>query len=330
MEYVMLLLYFFWTRTKNAFFSRSRVQHARYQSLRLKTGEGIFHKQGFTLIELMIGVGISGVLLAAVYGIFISQHRSWVNQNQISDTQQNARIAMEFLSRDIRLAGFGMPETAVNGFSDAITPANNVTNGTDEITFTSAYRQISTLAAAAAREDTSVTLQNSTDADKFDTGAKRYVYLDGISERDNYEITNIAGAQLTVTPSLRRDYNANAPVFLVKAVTYQVDFTDPDHSLLVRDENTGLGAQLIAMDIEDLQFAYQDVDGNWYNSPPVLEDILAVRITLIARTSREGREWDRADIGVRPAIEDHPVAAARDGYRRRCLATVVEVRNMGL
>jgi len=278
----------------------------------------------------MIVLGISGVLLAAVYGIFVSQHRSWINQNQISDAQQNARIAMEFLSRDIRMAAFGMPEIAVNGFSDAITPANDVTNGTDEITVISAYRQISTSAAAAAREDTTVTLQSSADAAKFDTGTKRYLYLDGISVRDNYEITNIAGAQLTVTPSLRRDYNANAPVFLVKAITYQVDFTAPDHPRLLRDENAGIGPQVVAQDIEDLQFAYQDADGNWFDSPPVLEDIVAVRVSLIARTSREGREWDRADIGVRPAIEDHAAAGTRDGYRRRSLSTLVEVHNMGL
>jgi hypothetical protein len=33
---------------------------------------------------------------------------------------------------------------------------------------------------------------------------------------------------------------------------------------------------------------------------------------------------------VRPAVEDRTAAGTRDGYRRRRLCSVVEVRNMGL
>ena len=305
-----------------------RPRSLEFQSYKLrKAFLSLLNKQGVTLIELMVTVVISVIILAAVYTIFTSQHRSWVIRAQISEMQKNARTAMQFLAKDIRMAGFGMPETAVNGFSDPINPANNVTNGTDEITVVSAYRQVSTLSANASRGASSITLQSSADAAKFNTTTRRYLYLDGISEDDNYEVTSISGPQLTLTPNLTRDYSANCPVFLVKAITYRVDFTDPDHPSLIRDENTGDRALLIAQDIEDLQLAYQDVSGNWYNNPPSVDDILAVRINIIARTAREDPKW--AGNGIRPAIEDHSVGNP-DGYRRRILTTVVEVRNMGL
>lgn len=286
--------------------------------------------EGFSLIELMVVLALSGVLMAAVYSSFTSQQRSWNLQRQVTDMQQSGRTAMEFLAKEIRMAGFGMPQAAVNGFAEAINPANNATNGTDGITIVSAYRQISTTTSDALTDATAITLQDAAHADRFDTGARRYLYLDGISQRDNYEVTGILGSNLTVTPSLQRDYTANSPVFLVKAVTYGIDFTGPAHPCLVRNENTGSADRLIASDIEDMQFAYRDVDGNWHDDPPAVEDVRAIRITVVARTSLQDSEWERAGTGVRPAAEDHGAAGTRDGYRRRIFTTEVDVRNMGL
>jgi hypothetical protein len=225
------------------------------------------------------------------------------------------------------MAGFGAPATEVNGFENEITVANNINNGTDEITIIAAYDQVSTLSVNALKGNNTITLQSSTDANNFNTGAKKYLCLEGISQDDNYEVIDITGNQLTVSPDLTRNYSSNCPVFLVKAITYCIDFTDPNHPCLRRDENTGGGAQQLAENIEDLQLAYQDKDGNWFDNPPVAGDIRAVRINILARTSREDPNWR---LGIRPAIEDHAGAEERDGYRRRLLTTVVKVRNMGL
>ncbi len=65
------------------------------------------HSSGFTMIELLIAMAVGLVLLAAVYSVFLVQNKELRNQEQITEMQQNARMAMEMISRDLMMAGFG-------------------------------------------------------------------------------------------------------------------------------------------------------------------------------------------------------------------------------
>ncbi len=61
---------------------------------------------GFTLLELMIAMALSGVVAAGVYVAFSSQQRTQIDQQLTADLQQNARAALYILQREIRMAGF--------------------------------------------------------------------------------------------------------------------------------------------------------------------------------------------------------------------------------
>lgn len=98
-----------------------------------------FLPKGFTLIELMIAMAAGLVLLAAVYSVFLVQNKELRNQEQITEMQQNARMAMEMMSRDLMMAGYGarssLPKCA------GTTPATNACVGiraanADSISFT--------------------------------------------------------------------------------------------------------------------------------------------------------------------------------------------------
>ena len=65
-----------------------------------------FNKKGVTLIELMVALVICGIIVAAIYRLFVAQTRSYTVQDQVAESQQNVRNAMELLLRDIRMAGF--------------------------------------------------------------------------------------------------------------------------------------------------------------------------------------------------------------------------------
>lgn len=65
-------------------------------------------ERGFTLMELLVSLLISTIGLVAVFSFFVMQDRSARNQQATSEVQQNARVASEFLTRDIRSAGFGI------------------------------------------------------------------------------------------------------------------------------------------------------------------------------------------------------------------------------
>jgi len=283
-----------------------------------------YKQHGFTLVELMVVVVIFFFILAGVFTAYLTQHHASVIQARLTDTQQNARIAMDFLSKEIRMAGFGKPAGAVNAYSDAIYPENNVLNGTDRITVVTGYRQISTLSDAASAD--AITLTLVANGDQFNTTTKSYVCIDGIGKIDNYTVTGIAGNVLTISPALHRAYQTGAPVLLVKAISYSIN----DAGFLTRNENTGGGAQPLVPNIEDLQFAYQLADGNWVYTTATPENIRAVRINVLARTSFEDHNPGQAGtIGQRPDIEDHDVNNVTDGFRRRLLTSVVGVRNLG-
>lgn len=63
--------------------------------------------QGFTLIELLISMIVGLIVLGAVYSIFTIQNKQLNNQDQIVEMQQNARIAMNMMSKEIMMAGYG-------------------------------------------------------------------------------------------------------------------------------------------------------------------------------------------------------------------------------
>jgi type IV pilus assembly protein PilW len=68
---------------------------------------------GFTLVELMITVAISGVILTAIYQMFIGQRKSYSLQNDIAEMQQTVRASETMMVREIRMAGYKVPDVDI-------------------------------------------------------------------------------------------------------------------------------------------------------------------------------------------------------------------------
>ena len=60
---------------------------------------------GFTVVELLVAMALSGVVMASVYSSFSVQHRAYVAQEQIAAMQQNLRAALYLMEREVRMAG---------------------------------------------------------------------------------------------------------------------------------------------------------------------------------------------------------------------------------
>ena len=69
-------------------------------------------KEGVTLIELLVALAIFGIVIGAIYRLFIVQTKAYTVQDQAVEVQQNVRSAMEILLRDLRMTGYDDDSTA--------------------------------------------------------------------------------------------------------------------------------------------------------------------------------------------------------------------------
>jgi len=62
--------------------------------------------QGFSLVELMIAITLGLVLLLGVTQVFLSSKTVYNSQSTMSRVQETGRLAVDFLARDVRMAGY--------------------------------------------------------------------------------------------------------------------------------------------------------------------------------------------------------------------------------
>ena len=87
-------------------------------------------QRGYTLIEVMIAITAGLLVIVSGFTIMNTTEKASSATTKIADAQQNARVAMELISRDLRMAGFGM-KAPVGNCASAIVPNDKVPGGAD-------------------------------------------------------------------------------------------------------------------------------------------------------------------------------------------------------
>jgi prepilin-type N-terminal cleavage/methylation domain-containing protein len=269
--------------------------------------------KGVTLIELLIALVISGILIAALYRGFISQQKTYTVQEQVADMQQNVRVAINKMMREMRMAGFGNVRDVlslpggVNGFTNVITPNEN------QVTVVGGFRQISTLASNAIGGQNNITLANATEASNFDGAVHRYISIGGL---ESNTVQARAGAVLTLDQPLRVTHPVGTPTFKIHAITYGIR-NDDGVLVLFRDlySNTGSSRrETVSENIENLRLQYFDANGNLLGLPIADPGIIRmIRVAVTARTRMADPEFKGGD-----------------GFRRRIVTSNIQLRNIGL
>jgi prepilin-type N-terminal cleavage/methylation domain-containing protein len=62
-------------------------------------------KAGFTLLELLLVIGVISIVLGAIVGSFDNMSRFFSRENVKADTQKKARFGLDFMIQDIQRAG---------------------------------------------------------------------------------------------------------------------------------------------------------------------------------------------------------------------------------
>ena len=88
-------------------------------------------EQGISLVEVMAALFISLLVIGAAFTAVVTTEKAAVVNERVAHAQQNVRVAMEFLARDLKMAGFGMTTGAIGACASPIVPGDNNPAGAD-------------------------------------------------------------------------------------------------------------------------------------------------------------------------------------------------------
>jgi len=214
-------------------------------------------ESGFTLIELLITMTIGLIILTALSSTFLMQRKIYDVQEQVVEMVQNARAAMDMMTREIRMAGY-------------MVVGNAITNqGNNTITFLCDIDSdiVTTVATDADAGDISISV-NLNDSDDY-VATTDYIYIsDGIAtafiRATGFDTTGEPDT-INLSAGLTNSYSVGSSVLTVEQITYELDGTT------LRRNN-----QPLAENIEDLQISQS---GN------------SINVSLIARTSKPDPDY---------------------------------------
>jgi type IV pilus assembly protein PilW len=240
-------------------------------------------QSGFTLVEMMIAAAVSLIVIAAAFVITVTTDKATRVSTRTADAQQNARIAMELISRDVRMAGFGM-KAPVGFCPTPIVPHDKTPagpdNGSDRIHLLvpsmSANPALWQLNAAVLPPGGTNTTQNTVTLKTGAVAAAGMSFPAVISIGGSWTgtVQSAAGDVLTLDPNNLVGKPAtvpvNTPVYWLQCITYQI-IQPPDANNVCAGQSPCLARGVtVAGDcdvatspcvpvvdgIEDIQFAY--------------------------------------------------------------------------
>ena len=262
--------------------------------------------KGFTLIELLIAVLLAGIVTSAAMGIYITQHKQLIVQDEISDMQASIRAAAVELSTQIRMAGYNVPE----GIPEL--EAYNTNPDTIVIIYDAGNLEGVQIEHEMPRPSSELRCDGH-DLSGINDGDWVFIYDPSINWGEFFEISHVQYGASHIqhnTMPLTREYPAGSWVIKMNRFKFYIDNSDTDHpNLMVWAP--GMGAQVYAENITRLNVQYVLASGAIVDVPPTPDMVREVIIDIAARTDKADDEFETP-------------------YRTRSLTTRVMVRNLGV
>jgi type IV pilus assembly protein PilW len=220
-------------------------------------------QNGFTLIEIMVAIAISSIVITSMYEIFYSQQRSYINQDQVAEMQQNLRAGLYLTTKDIRSAGFDPTRSGRFGFVVDFAAPDNIFD-----------------------PDINYAVDKNVIAFTVDDSA------DGFIQSNDAEL-----------------------------IAYRLNDNNLERYIFNIDNK---GWQIVANNIDALDFVYLDQNGAVTNNPA---NFRAVEISLLVKTGKKDKYFTNTQTYQNKQGQNICPSCSNDNYRRRLLSTTVHVRN---
>ncbi len=256
-------------------------------------------QRGFTILELMITLLIGIILIGAAYAVYISQHRGFEKIEEITSVVQASRIAVDQLTRELHMAGFGVVtgETFTVAKKYAMTFLGDTDTDIEVV-----------LAQAANAGDTEIKLDLRDNRDAV--GDKDYVFINGGGKVEMVQVRQSGDrVNLGVEPDviylnapLANGYSASSTlVRTIEQTAYTVTFPG---GVLKRDN-----VKLVE-GLKDLEFHYYD-EANQEMIPDAVNGLNQIQRAAIRR------------------VELQVLVGTTSGAGTRRITESVDLRNMG-
>ena len=207
-------------------------------------------ERGFTLIELMVALAAFAIISVAGFAVLNTGQRSAMSNDQTVQIQQNVRLAMDLIARDVRMSSFGNPAAgSFLGCQNTINTGDNAPVedlGPDSIAVMTVFQQVGTLTAP-------FTAGNIIAVTPPGPAVNDVVSLEGTFTGTVNGVGPVTLSRAVVAPT---NYATGTAVVEIRCITYTVSgaLATPPYQLL-RSINGAAGVAVVD-GIESLQIAY--------------------------------------------------------------------------
>jgi type IV pilus assembly protein PilW len=313
---------------------------------------------GFNLVELMVSLTIGLILIAAVLSILLTNSSGRKTNERTSDLQLNGRIALDFIKRDLQLAGFRGLTWTVTGEEITVGAVGTITNdcagglvtnvaqavwgSNSSNPFAASCIPASSYSAGDVLATRRAALAIADPASAAEAGAIHF--RSAYARAAVYKGATVPGGTWGIAGQDFQDYRVDTSVYYVGTCT-----TDPVTTGLCRltlapgsgGANPAMQSELVASGVENIHFQYGRVvwgaaGGNTTFLPAdaisgsatdtsrtAWNEVTAVRVWLLVRASAREPGY----VNTTTYNLGDTSITVNDGFRRQVFSTVVNLRN---
>lgn len=316
------------------------------------------NKKGFSLVELLIVMAVSGILIASLASVFVTQSRTYSIHSDIGETQYAAKAVLDYIAKEIRMTGAGLRDKNYyfkNGTTFTVLSSINSDIGPDAIrirgNFQGIYGNISSVLGTTIEDDDpgkeTITVAYKSNG-RFSVG--NYITIAGpggnaeIRLIDQISGTNKQNIGFRNGDGLNYNHREGTMFNCIQDLRYYVDST----GTLRRNNFENNGNQPVLENVEDLQFQYGlDTNGDGYIDQWVnnvsdgtnkVDQIRAIKIWLVVRGTVPDNNFNDtssyflgiSSTGMVAVAKRYTPPQAFRNYRRLIFTTTVDLRNVYL
>lgn len=288
--------------------------------------------RGFTLVELLIAMAVSGILMTGVYSAFKTQQDSYLAQEQVAEVQQNMRASMDFITRDLRMAGFDPTESG--NFSITDVRSRDLDNALDASGNPAITFQVD------LNEDGALDTNESFSYSLYEYPATIPADQDGIVDLAREIVGSGSGRQLLgesiIAMGFAYSYVDDNEEIVTDAASVDINgdgAVNADDQVTVWAIDTGIDNNF-NINIDTNKDGIIDINDNPAGAAlpaailptPNIQNIVAVKVWLLAQVRQPDRNFQE----TKTFVVANQRITPNDNNRHRLMEMTVKCRNLGL